>query len=219
MQAQARVVLRPLANPLPLGFLALAGAALLLSAQQLAWLPAGQQVPVGLILLSFVVPAQLLASVLGFLARDIVAGTGMGLLAGTWLAVGLVTLSSPPGATSRALALHLWLAAAAMLIPAAGAALGKLVPAMVLATTALKFALTGGYEWTAGTGWQVAAGWVGIALCALAGYAALAMVLEDAWHRTVLPLLRRAAGRGAMTRDLQAQLRDVDHEAGIRDQL
>lgn len=219
MHTEARVVLRPLANPLPLGFLALAGATLLLSGAQLAWLPVWQQTAVGLILLGFVFPAQLVASILGYLARDVVAGTGMGLLAGTWLAVALVTVTSPPGATSRALALLLWLAAVAILLPAIGAATGKLVPAAVLATTALKFATTGVYEWTGSTGWQVAAGWVGLVLCVLAGYAALAMILEDTRHRTVLPLLRRAAGRGAMTRDLAGQLRDIDHEAGIRDQL
>ncbi len=89
----------------------------------------------------------------------------------------------------------------------------------MLATTALRFAVTGGYEWTGATGWKVTAGWVGVALCVLAAYAALAMVLEDARHRTVLPLGRRAGGETAMTRDLQAQLRAIDHEAGIRDQL
>jgi uncharacterized protein len=56
-------------------------------------------------------PLQLLASILGFLARDVVAGTGMGLLAGTWLSVALVTLESAPGSTNDALGLFRLLAA------------------------------------------------------------------------------------------------------------
>jgi succinate-acetate transporter protein len=81
------VFLRPLANPLPLGFLALAGATLLVSGLQLEWLQPSDGMDVALILTAFVFPLQLVASVFGFLARDVVAGTGMGILAGTWLAV------------------------------------------------------------------------------------------------------------------------------------
>jgi uncharacterized protein len=78
----ARVVLRPLANPLPLGFLALGAANLLLSGVQLGWLETTDAVMVPVILLAFVAPLLLIASILGFLARDPVAGTGMGVLAG-----------------------------------------------------------------------------------------------------------------------------------------
>jgi uncharacterized protein len=142
--------------------------------------------------------------VFGFLARDVVAGTGMGLLAGTWLSIGLITLTGQPGATSDALGLFLLLAAIAMLVPASAAATGKLVAAAVLATTALRFATTGLYQLTAADGWKTTGGIVGLALCALAVYAALAMALEDASRRTVFPLGRRA---------------DIDAEPGVREQL
>ena len=79
----ARIVLRPVGNPLPLGFLALAGGTLLVSGLQLDWLKPTDGQDVALILIAFVFPLQLLASVFGYLARDVVAGTGMGLLAGT----------------------------------------------------------------------------------------------------------------------------------------
>src|SRR5690606_12193894 len=105
------------------------------------------------------------------------------------------------------------------LVPAAAGALGKIVPAAVLATTAVRFAVTGGYEWTASDGWRVTAAIVGLLLAALAAYAALAMALEDAWHRTVLPVARRAGGRVAMSRGLDAQVAQIGHEAGVRDQL
>jgi uncharacterized protein len=142
--------------------------------------------------------------VLGFLARDVVAGTGMGILCGTWLSIGLVTLTGEPGATSDALVLFLLLAAVAMLVPAGAAAGGKLVATAVLATTAVRFAATGLYQLTAADGWKVLAGVVGLILCALAVYAALAMALEDALGRTVLPLGRSTPITG---------------EPGIRDQL
>jgi hypothetical protein len=126
-----------------LGFLALAGGTLVLSGLQLGWVEAAESANVAVVLIAFVFPLQLLASILGYLARDVVAGTGMGILSGTWLAVGLVLFRSQPGATSDALGLLLLASAAAMCVPAAGALLGKLVPAAVLFTTATRYAVTG----------------------------------------------------------------------------
>jgi uncharacterized protein len=202
-----RVMLRPIGNPLPLGFLALAGGTLLVSGLQLGWLSDSQGQDVALILIAFVFPLQLVAAVFGFLGRDVVAGTGMGILCGTWLSIGVVTLTSAPGSTSDALGLFLLLAAVAMLVPTAAAASGKLVAVAVLATTALRFACTGIYQLSASDTWKDVAGVVGLALCAIAVYAALAVALEDARRTTVLPTGRRGAGR------------DVEEEAGIRPQL
>ena len=103
VSAPERIFLRPIGNALPLGFLALAGATLLVSGLQLAWLDPSQGKDVALVLVAFVFPLQLTTSVFGYLGRDFVAGTGMGILAGTWLSVGLITLTSAPGATSDAL--------------------------------------------------------------------------------------------------------------------
>jgi uncharacterized protein len=133
-------MLRPIGNPLPLGFLALAGATLLVSGLQLGWLSESEGRNVALILIAFVFPLQLVTALFGYLGRDVVAGTGMGILCGTWLSVGLVTLTSPAGSTSDALGLFLLLAAVAMLVPASAAASGKLVAVAVLGTTALRFA-------------------------------------------------------------------------------
>ena len=82
MSAAARIVLRPIGNPLPLGFLALAGGTLMVSGLQLGWLEPALGQDVALILIGFVFPLQLLAAVFGFLGRDVVAGTGMGILGG-----------------------------------------------------------------------------------------------------------------------------------------
>ena len=219
VERAARIMLRPIGNPLPLGFLALAGATLLVSGLQLGWLATDQSRDVALILIAFVFPLQLVTSVFGYLGRDVVAGTGMGVLAGTWLSVGLVTLTSAPGSTSDALGLFLLLAGAAMLIPAAAASTGKLAAFAVLATTAVRFALTGLYQLTGGTAWEKSAGVVGLFLCALALYAALAMALEDARRETLLPLGRRGDGRAALSGGLDGQLDRLEHEAGVREQL
>jgi uncharacterized protein len=207
VNAASRIMLRPIGNPLPLGFLALAGATLLVSGLQLGWLADSQGKDVALVLIAFVFPLQLLTSVFGYLGRDVVAGTGMGVLAGTWLSVGLVMLTSPAGSTSDALGLFLLLASVAMLVPAIAAASGKLVAMAVLSTTSLRFACTGLFELTASGTWEDIAGVVGLVLCAVAVYAALAMALEEARRETVLPTGRRGTGL------------DVENEPGIRPQL
>jgi succinate-acetate transporter protein len=215
----ARIVLRPIGNPLPLGFLALAAATLLLASLQLRWLPSSEGDQVALILVAFVFPLQLLSSILGYLARDVVAGTGMGVLAGTWLSIGLVQLVGTAGSTSDALGVFLLAAAVAMTVPAAAAVSGKLLPVAILATTALRFATAGLYELTAADAWRVTTGIVGLALFALAVYGALAMTLEDAARRTRLPVGRRGAGHESMHGNLDAQLARIEREAGVREQL
>jgi succinate-acetate transporter protein len=202
-----RIVLRPIANPLPLGFLALAGGTLVVAGLQLGWLKPAEGHNVALILLAFVFPLQLVTSVFGYLGRDVVAGTGMGLLGGIWLSIALVMLDTPAGSTSDALGLFLLIGAVAMAVPAATASFAKLIPAAVMAGAALRFATTGLYELTASGTWEDVAGIVGLALCALAVYAALALAIEDARGKTVLPLGRRDVRRASM------------RPAGVRDQL
>ena len=208
MQPEPRVFLRPIANPLPLGFLALAAGTLVVAGLQLGWVKPAEGHNVALILIAFVFPLQLLTSVFGFLARDVVAGTAMGILAGTWLSIALVVLTNPPGSTSDALGLFLLVAGAAMLVPASGAFGSRFVPFAVLTTAGLRFALTGVYELTASGGFEKAAAWVGLALCALGLYAALAMELEEARGKTVLPVLRVRRGRAAIESGLPPGVRE-----------
>jgi succinate-acetate transporter protein len=180
------------ATPLPLGFLALCAGTLLVSGLQLGWLAPADGRQVALILLAFVFPLQLLASVLGFIARDVTAGTGMGILAGTWLSIALVTLTAPrPGATSAALGLFLVLAGAAMLVPFSVALAGKLAAAAVLGTTAVRFAVTGAFQLTDAHAVERLAGVVGLVLLAVALYAAAAFALEEGYGRPLLPTGRR----------------------------
>jgi hypothetical protein len=95
-----QVLLRPLATPLPLGLLGLFLATTGFAPHQLGWLATSQWHTVALAVIVSTVPLQLIACVIGFLARDPAAATGRGFLAGAWAAVALVTLNSPPGTTS-----------------------------------------------------------------------------------------------------------------------
>jgi succinate-acetate transporter protein len=214
----ARVMLRPLATPLPLGFLALAIATTAFATVQLSWIPQTQAHTVALGVLVLTVPLQFLAAVMGFLARDPVAATGMGILSGTWAAACLATLSSPPGAASEGLGVILLTSAACLLIPAA-AARTKVIPALVILTSSARFAVTGVAELDGGATWMQAAGWVGIVLAVLSGYAALALELEGSESRTVLPLGRAGASKQAMDGRLDDQVHQIATEPGVRQQL
>ena len=215
---QTRVVLRPVATPLPLGFLALVFATTAFAAVQLGWVAPAEGRIAALAAVALTVPLQLVASVVGFLARDPAAATGMGVLAGTWGTVGLATLTAPPGTASDGLGVVLLTAGLAMLVPAA-AALAKPVAAAVMGLAGVRFAVTGAYELTGSQSWQSAAGWVGLALGALAVYAALALELEGARGRTVLPVGRRGPGQAAVEGRGPLDPADLVQEPGVRPQL
>jgi len=216
---RAGVFLRPVGSPLPLGMIALAGASVLLTGQQLSWVPPSQGREVALALLVFAVPMQYLASVFGFLSRDSAGGTGMALLGSCWLATGSLLLLSPPGSRSPALGLLQFFASGALLVPVLAAAFGKLAAALAFLLAAARFAVTGVQQFVGGAAWQHAAGWLGLAVCVVALYDAFAFELEDTRHHTVLPVLRWGSGRRAVDGSLPDEVRGVQHEAGVREQL
>jgi succinate-acetate transporter protein len=138
-----------------------------LATVQLGWIPADQTRVVALGIVGFAVPLQLIACVLGFVARDVVAGTGTGTLAGTWLATALTTLGTPAAPTHPALGVLL-LGAAAALVVTGGTGLAEPWPAVVYLLAAARFAVTGVYELTGSVSWQTTAGVVGLALAVAA---------------------------------------------------
>ncbi|MFL5767215.1 MAG: hypothetical protein ACJ758_05140 [Actinomycetota bacterium] len=214
-----RINVRPIASPLPYGFLGLAVATIVVAALNLGWIPATQGDVVAFALLAFVVPLQATASVFGTLGRDGVAATGMAILTGTWATFGLALLTSPPGSTTNAVGVVLIVSAISMLVVSLAAALGKLVPAAVLFGASLRFATAAIYQLTASHTWEQITGWVGVALGALAIYAAAATLIEGMQGKTVLPLGRHAKGRQAEEGGLTEQLIDLTHEPGVRVQL
>ncbi len=214
----ARIVLRPIANPLPVGLLALLISTSSVAALQLGWIPSVQAPVVGRIVVALALLLQLPGAALGFMARDPAAGTGMALLGGTWLAIGVTLVVTPAGATTVALGVALVAAGVGLLVPIAASA-AKPVSVLVLLVSALRFAVTGVYEISAVPAWETAAGILGVVLGAVALYAAMAFELEDVHQRAVLPLGRRGAAKTAMRADGDAQLNGIGQEAGVRRQL
>ena len=172
-----------------------------------------------MILLGFVVPLMLLATIFSFLARDTVAGTGLGLFAGAWLATALTALTSPPGSTSQGLGVFLLTLAAAMIVLIAGASFGKAGPAAVIVVGAGRFLLTGLYELNGHRGLEHAAAIVGFVLAGIALYSALATTVEDVQGRPALPMGRRKKAMAALDAPFPTQLEGLEHEAGVRQQL
>jgi succinate-acetate transporter protein len=211
-----RVVLRPLATPLPLGFLALAIGSVLLSALQLQWIAPSNAPQVATVLIAFVAPIEGLTAIIAFLIRDVVMATLLGLLAGSWATTGALLQGGSPGVRSPTLGVLAIAVAVALLVPVTTAAWSKPAAAIIGVVAAARFALTGIYELGAGSGWQTATGVVGVVLVATALYGSLALALEDAQHRAVLPISRRNTSRYAMSGDLLQQLRGLPTEAGVR---
>jgi succinate-acetate transporter protein len=205
--AREVIALRPIATPFPLGFIGLAVATTLVAALELSWVPPTQALFVGVGILAFTVPLQAVGAIFGVLARDPVAGTGVGVLAATWASIGVMTVLKRSSAALDLEGILLLVAAAALLVPATTALSSKVVPAAVLLVTALRFALTGLYQLTGAEGVGDAAGLVGLVLAALALYAALALELESARGHAVLPVLRRGDSAS------------LEHEPGVRAQL
>src|SRR5690625_6718466 len=77
-----RIVLRPTGNPLPLAFMSLAVATVGFSSLQLGVVGTEEESVVALAVLVLTVPLQLFSSIVGFGARDPIAGTGMAMVSG-----------------------------------------------------------------------------------------------------------------------------------------
>jgi succinate-acetate transporter protein len=217
--SQVRVVLRPMAGATSLGLFGLGGAALALSGLQLGWVPAQAGAQVGLVLVAFAFPAQVITGLLSFWARDGATATVMCVLGLSWLVIGLMTMTSPAGARSEALGLFLILSALAVALTGITAGLSKYVMAIVLVTASLRFLLTGLFQLSGAEGWKTASGLLGLLLTLLAVYAAWAAELEDATGKSVLPTGRRGKGWVALHGDLLDQVKYVSGEAGVRARL
>jgi succinate-acetate transporter protein len=219
VEALTRIVVRPIASPIGLGLFGLGAATLVVSGLQLGWLDKTEGSKVGVILVAFPFVAQLLASIWSTLARDGVATSAMGVLALTWLATGLVLVSSRPGQTSNALGLLLLFSSGAMALTGLVAAMSKVALGGIFLTAALRFGLGGIHQLTGHEAWEDVAGVVGLVLCALAIYGAFAAELEDAQGETILPIGRRMKGRIALDGSLDEQMKQAPNEPGVRLQL
>ena len=170
-------------------------------------------------MIAFTVPLQFTASIFGFLARDGVAASGMGLLSGSWLAVGLVLLTSQPGSTSNALGLFLVMAMLAIWAPASAALSAKLVPAVILATAGLRFGLMGIYQLSAAEVWEDAASIVGLNPQRACRLRSLRSGIRRRPQAGGAPTRAPRQRTGRNPRIVHAQqIADVHQEAGMRNQ-
>jgi succinate-acetate transporter protein len=217
--ANTVVMLRPLGSPTSLGLFGLAAATFTLAGLQLGWIPASQGSAVGLVLIGFAAPAQLLASVLAFLARDAVVGTAMGVLSLTWLSSGLVMVTGDPGQRSGALGLLLLMSAVAVELTGLTATLARLAAGAVLITAAVRIGVTGLFQLSGQPWLETTAGVLGVLLAVLAVLVAWASELEDAGRPFPVPTGRRGKGRVAVEGSLPDQVRDVANEPGVRARL
>jgi succinate-acetate transporter protein len=213
-----QITLRPLASPLPIGFFAFAIGSVLFSTLELGWVSQTQLPVLATIMLVFVAPIQLIASMFAFWARDAGGATALGLLGMTWAVVGVTSLTSPSPRSPMLGAFMLCMSA--VIAAFAGVSIfGKPVLSAVGALAGARFLVTGIYQIEGWTGWEHASGWIGLPLSAVAFYLALALMIEDAQHRTVLPLLRRGEARTAIESHLRDQVASIEREAGVRGQL
>lgn len=217
--SMTRIMLRPMASALPLGFLAFGVGTILLTVLELKWLPLTQDASLMTMVLVFVVPLQVLAGLFAFVTRDVGAPTALTVLGASWAATALTTLSAPPGARSPSLGIFLLVLATIMLVLLIGAVESKPLFAVLLAIGACRFALTGVFQLTGTPVLETVAGWIGVPLVGFSLYGGLALLLEDGRQKTILPLGRRGRARASLEGDLASQIEHAEREAGVRRQL
>jgi succinate-acetate transporter protein len=213
-----RIVLRPIGSALPLGFFSFGIGMLLLGCSAIGWIPVSEQKNVGMMLMSFVFPLELIATIIAFLARDTLGATTLGLFTTSWLALGWAYFDSPPGTTSITLGIYLFGFAMAALLLALMSTRSKPFFSVLLGTAVARMVLSGVYEIGGASEWLKISGGFGIALAALAMYGGAALALEDAAQRELLPLFRRGGAAQAFD-GFESQLERLEAEPGVRQQL
>jgi succinate-acetate transporter protein len=217
-QDHTRIVLRPIGSGLPLGFFSFGIGMLLLGCLSIGWIPVGEQKEVGMLLMSFVFPLELVATIFAFLARDTLGATTLGLFTTSWLALGWAYLEATTGKTSVALGVYLFGFATAIFLLALLSTQGKPFFSLLLLTAVTRMVLAGIYEAGGSHELLKVSGGFAIALTALAMYGGAALGLEDARHAEWLPLFRRGGAEQAF-QGFDAQLERLEAEPGVRQQL
>jgi len=176
----------PGATPIPITFLGLTIATTIYAGFETKVLPAADFHTIGWLVIAVPVPMQVLAAVWGLIRGELAAATGSAVLAATWLALALATITGTVGAPgpSKAESLLLFASAAALVVSMTTEIVeGKLVTAAVFAVAACRFVLTGVSGLTHAQGWATAAGVAGFALAGVAFAGAFFVELRGALSR------------------------------------
>jgi uncharacterized protein len=216
---QTRIVVRAYGSPVPLGFFSFGIGMFLYAALSAGWVPITEQKQIGLMLMAFVTPLQLVAAVFAFLCRDAGSATALGLFSTSWLAGGLLLATGTPGVRSAAFGYYLIAFTSVILLLAASSIAGKPLLSAFLLVSSLRGVFAAVFELGGSKGWETVSGWVALVAFGIALYGGLSFLLEDILGRTVLPLARRAGSRAAIEEDLPAQLAGIADEAGVRQVL
>ncbi len=213
------IVLRPIGTALPLGFFSLSLGMVLLGAQGVGWIPPSEQQTLGVLIAAYVFPLGLVASVLAFVARDGLGGATLGLLATSWLAIGLVSITTAPGSTSNASGLFQVAFGGVLLVVAAVSVRGKPLIAAVLVLAAARAALEGLYQLTDAASLTTAGGVVAFVLSAVAVYTGAALLIEHMWPKAVLPIFRRGQSAAAASGQVIPPSSSMSDQPGVRGEL
>ncbi|MBX4197353.1 GPR1/FUN34/YaaH family transporter [Candidatus Saccharibacteria bacterium] len=213
-----RIVLRPIASGVPLGFFSFAIGMLMLGFSAVGIIPLNELKQTGLILTLFVFPLELISTIFAFLARDSMSAATLGLFTTSWLATGVVDMTSEPGSTSIAVGVYFFGFAAAVCLIAIMAWVAKPFFTFLLGIAFARVLLSGIYEVGGSHGFYTISGYFALALAAVAFYGGVAFTLEDAKQKPVLPLFRRGAANEAFS-GYEQQLERLKAEPGIRQQL
>ena len=219
MDQTVRIVLRPYASALPLGCFAFAIGNGLYSAFLLGWIPANEAPTLALMLLAFAAPLELLPCVMAFLSRDTGAATAMGVFGFSWVVQGAAILQlhgDPPNAAAGIflLAIAVCLAVITAVTIGGKPMLGVMTvvaAARSVCAALLQFGLHGALPAVPAV--------LGLTVTAIAFYAGLGLLLEDV-RGVLLPMtFRKQEARAALEGDLEHQVRHLQREAGVREQL
>lgn len=215
----ARIFVRPLASPLPLGFFAFGIGTVLLSAVEFRWLPVSESVVLAIVLLGFVAPLELVASIMGFLSRDTGSATAMGLFGSGWIVLALSFLMAGLEAKTVTVGIFLVMDALAVLSLAVVSMSAKPLLGILLFLAAARFLLAAIVQFGGATVLNVACGALGLVTGVFAVYGGLALLFEDVKQKSILPVFRRGAATRAFEGNLEEQLQRLQREAGVRQQL
>jgi len=215
---RTRVVLRPYASPLPLGFFAFVVGMVLVAGVAFGWLGTADLTTVGTIMALFVFPLELMSTVFAVLTRDTAAATTLGLYSTSWVTLGVLYALDPTQQTSRAVGLFL-VAFAVVLIPlTVGAFLGKALLAVVLTVSVMRAGFQAAYQLGAPHWTDTASGASALLLAGLGCCAGIVFMVEDLRGSSGL-VLRRGPARQALTDEPHDQFAEPPHEPGVRPQL
>lgn len=214
-----RIVIRPFGSALPIGFFAFGVGTVLLGAVELKWIHPAETLALVAVLLAYVAPLELAAGVFAFLSRDTGAASAMGIFGAGWIALSLYYLNVGLEAKTVTMGIFMVMDSLAILSAAIASVSGKPLISVILFLSTARFLLAACLQFGAGPAVGIASGALGLLTGLFAAYGGLALLLEDVNQRTVLPTFRRAASRQALEGSLEEQLRRIDTEAGVRQQL